>query len=235
MSDHMKRLAAPRSWAIPRKTHVWAVKQSPGAHSVEHSMPAAMVLRDMMKVCDTAREAGRIIGNREMFVDGKAVKNPKDPVGIMDIVKVPKLNLCCRMVLTGKGKLTLVNVKDDEAKWILCRVENKTKVAGGKIQLNMSGGRNLLISNNQYNTGDSVKVNLENDEIIGSYPLSENAVVLITDGRHAGKIETVDKYIIVSHSKDNIVTFKSNNETVKKNVFVIGAGKAEITLPEVSE
>ena len=49
MSDHMKRLAMPRTWAIPRKVHVWAAKQTPGAHSVEDSMPAGMVLRDMLK------------------------------------------------------------------------------------------------------------------------------------------------------------------------------------------
>ena len=60
MSDHMKRLAMPRTWAIPRKVHVWAAKQTPGAHSVEDSMPAGMVLRDMLKVCDTAREAKKM-------------------------------------------------------------------------------------------------------------------------------------------------------------------------------
>ncbi len=235
MSDHMKRLAAPRSWAIPRKTHVWAVKQAPGAHPVEHSLPAAMVLRDMMKICDTAREAGRVIGNREMIVNGKPVRNPKDPVGLMDTITVPKLNLAFRMLLTGKGKLTVVPISADEAKYILCRIKNKTIVPGGKVQLNLSGGRNLLLDSSQYATGDSIKLNLENNEIEASYPLAENAVVLITDGYHAGKIETVDKYVVVKHVKENIITFKSGTETVKKNVFVIGTGKPEITLPEASE
>ena len=100
MSDHMKRLAAPRKWPIQRKVSVWITKQSAGAHSVETSMSAVTVLRDLVGACDTAREAKKIIGNREMFVNGKAVKNPKAPVGFMDVITVPKMNLAFRMLLT---------------------------------------------------------------------------------------------------------------------------------------
>ncbi len=235
MSDHMKRLAMPRSWAIPRKTHVWATKQSPGAHPIEESMPAGMVLRDMLKVCDTAREAKKIVANRDMIVNGKKVKDVKMPIGIMDSIVIPKMNICCRMLLTGKGKLTTVPISEEESKWILCRVENKTRVAGGKLQLNLSNGRNVLLDANQYKTGDSVKLNLESNEIIGSYPLAENATVLIINGRHAGKVETVEAVSISSASSANIVSFKNKYETVKENVFVIGTGKSEITLPEASE
>ena len=163
MSDHMKRLAMPRTWAIPRKVHVWAAKQTPGAHSVEDSMPAGMVLRDMLKVCDTAREAKKIIANRDMIVNGRKVKDAKAPVGIMDSIAIPKMNLYYRMLLTGKGKLTVVAIPEEEAKWVLCRVENKTKIAGGKLQLNLSGGRNIILDANQYKTGDSVKLDLEKD------------------------------------------------------------------------
>ena len=73
MSDHMKRLAMPRTWAIPKKTHVWAAKQRPGAHSVDESVPAGMLLRDMLGVADTAKEAKRMIADRDLIVNGKKV------------------------------------------------------------------------------------------------------------------------------------------------------------------
>ena len=225
MSDHMKRLAMPKTWPIPKKVHLWATKQSAGAHSVDSSMPAAMILRDILKVCDTAKEAKKIIAARDLIVNGKAVKDAKAPVGLMDVVSLPKSGANYRVLLTSKGKLTLVPITADDARWILCRIENKTKVAGGKIQLNLSGGRNILVDENKYSTGDSVKLCLENNKIVADYPLAENAVVLVISGRHIGAIETVDKY--------TVVTFKDNTETVKKNVFVIGSGKSE--LPEVSE
>ena len=233
MSDHMKRLAMPKTWPIPKKVHLWATKQSAGAHSVENSMPATLVLRDMLKVCDTASEAKKIVAARDLIVNGKAVKDAKTPVGLMDVVSLPKSGANYRVLLTSKGKLTLVPITADDARWILCRIENKTKVAGGKIQLNLSGGRNVLIDENKYSTGDSVKLCLETNKIVADYPLAENAVVLVISGRHIGAVETVDKYTVVNRPTENTITFKDNSETVKKNVFVIGSGKSE--LPEVSE
>ena len=91
----------------------------------------------------------------------------------------------------------------------------------------------VLIDANKYSTGDTVKLNLEDNSIIADYPLAQDAVVLVISGRHIGAIETVEKYTVVNRPTENIVTFKSNTETVKANIFVIGTGKSE--LPEVSE
>lgn len=235
MSDHMKRLAMPRAWGIPKKTHVWATKQNAGGHSVEDSMPVTIVLRDMLKVCDTAREAHKIVANRDVFVNGKKVKDPKMPVGIMDVITIPKTGTYCRMLLNNKGKLTVVSIPEPNSHWIMCKVRGKTIVSGGKFQLNLSGGRNVLLNANAYHTGDSVKLNLDSNEIIGGYPLAEGAVALVTAGRHSGKILTVKEYIEVKNPKSNIVTFQSGEETVKDNVFVIGTGKPEIIIPGASE
>jgi small subunit ribosomal protein S4e len=235
MSDHMKRLAAPATWPLKRKMAVWATKTSPGAHSIESSMPAVMVLRDMIGVCDTAREAKRIIGNRELFVDGSAVKNPKAPIGIMDTISIPKMKLNYRMLLTDKGKLTLVAISEAEASWKLCRIEGKTKISGGKIQLNLSGGRNLVLDKNQYKTGDTVKIDLMDQTVLAAYTMGDGASALIINGALAGKVETIAKCVAVKGSGDNIVTFKSGIETVRRTVFIIGSSKPEIKLPEASK
>ena len=235
MSDHMKRLAAPRSWPLKRKVAVWAAKQSPGAHSVESSMPAVMVLRDLMGICDTAKEAKRIIGNRELKVDGKAVKNPKAPVGLMDTVSVPKMGLNFRMLLTDKGKLTLVPVSEEEVTWKLCRVEGKTKIAGGKIQVNLSGGRNIILDSNAYKTGDTLKIDVAEQKVLGTYTMTEGASALIISGSLAGKVETLADHVVVRGPNENVIKFQSGTETVKKNVFIIGSSKPEIKLPEASE
>lgn len=235
MSDHMKRLAAPRTWPLKRKANVFIAKQSAGAHSVEDSMAAVTVLRDMIGACDTAREAKRIIGNREFFVDGKAVKNPKAPVGFMDVVSVPKMNLTYRMLLTDKGKLTLVPIEADEAGWELCRIEDKTIVKGGKFQLNLSGGRNILIDKNDYKCGDTLKVAFDGQKVLDHYPLAENAVVFIKEGSHTGSVKTVKSLEVVKGPSANLVVFTDGTETVTRNCFVIGASAPVIKLPEASE
>ena len=235
MSDHMKRLAAPRTWPLKRKVSVWVTKQSAGAHSIEDSMSAVTVLRDMVGACDTAREAKRIIGNREMFVDGKAVKNPKAPVGFMDVISIPKMNLNYRMLITDKGKLTLVPIDADEAAWELCRIENKTVVKGGKIQLNLSGGRNIVMDKNDYKCGDSLKVSFDGQKILDSYALAAGSTVLIKDGAHNGSIKTVKEVEVVRGSAPNLVLFTDGTQTIMDKCFVFGNEKAVITLPEASE
>ena len=32
-SNHLKRLAMPRSWPLPRKTSIWVTRASAGAHA----------------------------------------------------------------------------------------------------------------------------------------------------------------------------------------------------------
>ena len=235
MSDHMKRLAAPRTWPLKRKVSIWVTKQSAGAHSIEDSMSAVTVLRDMVGACDTAREAKRIIGNREMFVDGKAVKNPKAPVGFMDVISIPKMNLNYRMLITDKGKLALVPIDADEAAWEICKIMDKTVVKGGKIQLNLSGGRNILLDKNDYKCGDSLKIAFEGQAIMDHYALAAGNTVLIKEGAHSGSIKTVKEVEVVRGSAPNLVIFTDGTQTVVDNCFVIGAEKSAVTLPEASE
>ncbi len=235
MSDHLKRLNAPRSWPIKRKVSIWTAKQRPGSHSVENSIPAVFLLRDMIKICDTAREAKRIVANRDLLVDGKPVRSVKAPVGLMDAVAIPKMDLYFRVVLSDKGKLAIVPVSKDEAAWKLCRIEGKTKVAGGKIQLNLSDGRNVILDKNEYKTGDVLKIAVPTQEILEAYTLGKDAFALITSGQHAGLTNTVSEYIVTKDASANIVKFADGTETVKKNVFVIGNGAPAIKLPEASE
>lgn len=235
MSDHMKRLAAPRTWPLKRKASVFVTKQSAGAHSLEESMAAVTVLRDMVGACDTAREAKRIIGNREMFVNGRAVKNPKAPIGFMDVVTVPKMNLAYRMLLTDKGKLTLVPIEGDEIGWELCRIEGKTIVKGGKTQLNLSGGRNLLLDKNDYKCGDTLKISFDGQAVLDHYPLAENSVVFIKEGSHTGTVKTVKALEVVKGPAANLVMFTDGTETVVRNCFVVGGSSPAIKLPEASE
>ena len=47
-SNHLKRLAMPRSWPLPRKTSIWVTRASAGAHALELCMPVRVVIRDVL-------------------------------------------------------------------------------------------------------------------------------------------------------------------------------------------
>ncbi len=234
MTKSMKRLTAPRSWPVKRKVSVFITKPNPGPHAIDGGMPLALVLRDMLQVCDTAREAKRILGQRDILVDGRVAKDPKLPVGVMDVVSIPRTGNHYRMVLNPKGKLELVRIDADDATWKLCRIENKTMVKGGRVQINLHDGRNLVIDEDDYRTGDVIKLALPEQSVMSRYPLKQGSIALIVSGSHTGETAIVDEYAITRRPSPNIVRFKDGRETVKKNVFVIGDKAPEIKLPEGS-
>src|SRR5439155_11256522 len=137
MSLHMKRLASPRAWKIVKKGSTWVPKPTPGKHAIDASVPVGVLLRDYLKICGTMTEAKRVLGNREIKVDGRVETSHKAPVGIMDVVTIGKLDQSFRVVLDHHGRVVLSEVKTADAGWKFCRIENKTTVSGGRTQLNL--------------------------------------------------------------------------------------------------
>ncbi len=232
MSNEMKRLTAPRSWPIKRKAHLWITKPSPGAHALEDSVPVTVVVRDLLKICNTAAEVKTILSNRDMLVDGKIVNDSRKGIGLMDVISFPKANSHYRMVVNVRGKLTLVAIPEEKSSWKLCRIDNKTIVPGGKTQLNLHDGRNILVEKDEYKTGDVLKIEVPTQKILGAYKMEQGSMALITSGSSVGRAEVIDEIIVRRLSSDNIVNFKNGSSTTRGNVFVIGNKVPEIELPE---
>ena len=234
MKKHLKRLPAPRSWTIARKTQFWTTKPSPGPHPIEASVPLGLILRDMLRVCDTAREARRILNGRKVHVDGRAVTDPKFPVGLMDVLSFQETKAHYRMLVNTRGRMALVPIEDGEATWKLCRIEDKTTVRGGKAQLNLHDGRNLLLPKDSYKTGTTLKVQLPAQKGLGHYELGPGVAALITGGKHVGEVAHVLEVFRTRNPRANTVTFKEGFSTDIDKVFVVGKEAPEVRTPEVS-
>ena len=228
MKKHIKRMAAPSSWAITRKTSHWVTKPRPGPHGTSESMPLLGVIRDMLALCDNSREARFIIGGRGVIVDGKIVTDYKYPVGLMDVVTLVKTKQNFRMLVDYKNKLQLVAIDDAEKDWKLARIDNKTSAKKGKVQLNLHDGRCIMLSKDQYKTGDVLKIELPSQKVMKAYKLEKGNLALLVGGSHPGTIQTIEDYLIRRGSASNLVTFKEGFSTVKENVFVIGEKAPEI-------
>ena len=235
MSKHMKRLNAPRVLRIHRKEKVWTIRTSPGPHAQNKSIPLGLIVRDYLKLTDTLKETKSVLSNREVTVDGKIVKNHKYACGLMDVISIPNLKKDYRILFDRRGKLTLVPVKTDEAKWKLCRIENKTIVKRKQVQLNLHDGRNKIVKKDEYKTGDVLKINFEDQKIDDVYKFEKGVISIIIGGNHIGEVANIDDMQITMSSKSNLIKMKGSTQftTLQKYVFPIGKNKPSIELPEV--
>ena len=236
MSKHLKRLNAPRTLRLHRKERKWTIKSAPGPHPIEKSIPLSMIIRDYLKLCDTQREAKKLVATGEILVDGTKRKNYKFPCGLMDVISITKLKKDYRILFDQKGKLTLVPIQSRDAEWKLCRIENKTIVKGNRTQLNLHDGGNKLIKKDDYGTGDVLKISFKDQKINEVYKFTKGNVSMIIGGNHIGQTANIDDVEIVPSSKPNLAKMKGKSEisTLQSYVFPIGKTKPVITLPEVS-
>lgn len=232
-SKHLKRLAAPKSWAVSRKGKVWLPKPTPGKHSVEDSIPLLVAMRDYLHICDTRNEARRILGQKDILVDGVPTRNEKMPIGLMDVVTIPKLKAYYRVLFDKRGKVRLMPIPKDQTVWKLVRVNNKTKVKGGKVQLNLHDGRNIIVDKDDYNTGDTLKLAIPEQKVLGKFEFEEGHMAYLTGGSHVGHLASISKIERTRNPKANIVHFKEEFTTHQDYVFVVGADVPEIDVPEV--
>jgi len=164
-------------------------------------LSVTLVLRDMLCVAETRREAQIELHQGKVLVDGQ-IRKDDFPVGLMDIISLPDAGKYYRVVPSHKG-LSLSPITKEETAYKLCRIEAKCTVSGG-VQLNLHDGSNLLIKvadpknpqEDTYQTFEVLKLNLATKEIAGCVQLKEDNFVCITGGKNVGvqgKIVQIEK------------------------------------------
>jgi len=233
---HLKRLNTPKRWIVEKKSTTFITRQSPGPHPRELSVPLTVLLRNHLGLVETNKEVKRIIHDKLVLVDNNLVKNPKLPVGLFDIISLPSHSLYYRIVLDYKGGIKPLKITQKESEIKLFSILKKTRIKGGKIQLNCTSGRNILLPKNDYSTGDTLIIDLKNKKIINHLKSREGALVLVMKGKHAGEAAIIKGFKnFLSVSKDRAILESEKGkvyETMKEYVFIIGENKNEIRIRE---
>jgi len=231
MSRHLKAYGAPKFYKISPKSRPWVVKPLPGPHKKEESIPLAIVLRDILKMCDTLKEAKRILNAGEVYVDGKVRKEYKFGVGLMDVISIKSLGKNYRVVLDSAG-LKLIEIPEKEANLKLCRINRKTMIKGKKIQLGTHDGRTIITSK-EYKTGDSVLIEIPSQKILEHLKMEKGNIGLITGGENIGKLARIKAVKTTRSREPNKVTCELEGreiDAVKDDVFVVGTTKPRIKI-----
>jgi small subunit ribosomal protein S4e len=230
--QHISRLAAPRTWPIRRKGIKWIAKPSPGVYNLSLSLPLIVVLRDLLKVVKTSKEAKFILHSKDVLVNSKPIRDVKFSVGIFDTISLPKLKQYYRLVFGKNKKLGLIEIPEKETNLIPIKISNKTTMKKNKSQLNLSNGWNIL-SKEKFQSGDSILFNISTKKIEKKFALESGNVVYIIGGKHAGMVAKLKEISKIGElKKEKIATLTpSKDETVSTNlehIFVVGGDKPAV-------
>lgn len=227
--DHLKRLAAPKSWQISRKRSKFITKPSAGPHNRKSSIPISTLLKEILSYANTTKEVKKIMNNDEIKIDGKVRRDFRFPIGIFDTISLKSIKENFRVILNTKGKLDLIKISEDESSLKPCKIIGK-KMIKGKLQLNLYDGKNLSEGGSSYQSGDTILLSLPEQKIIKHFKLKKKSIIFLTGGTHTGEVGNVEDVtedkIIYKNQKGSLI------ETSKKYAFVIGDDKPSITLNE---
>jgi small subunit ribosomal protein S4e len=246
-TGRLKRNPAPRFWPLHRKEFLWVVKPSSGPHSLENCLPLSLVLRDILGVAKTRKEAKMIISQGNVYVDGKVRRKDDFPVGLMDVISIPDLKKFFRIMPFNKG-LFLNPISKEETSFKLCRVENKAIVKNGNVQIALHDGSNILVKavnteNPQevvYETFDTLKLSLPDKQVVDHLKAKKGNLAIITGGKNIGKqgrIAEIEKteakkrrnaLVVIEDEKGN------RYQTILNFVFSIGAAQSLISSSEAT-
>jgi small subunit ribosomal protein S4e len=215
----LKRLTTPKFWRLKKKKSTWAVAVRPGAHKKFESIPIQILLRDVLKIVETGKEANLILQSKQVLVDGKIIKDHAFPVGLMDVLSIPQIKKNFRIVAAKDG-LIPIEIPETEAKLKLVKIRNKTILRKGKMQINLTGGRNILTEKKDYSTGDSILIELPENKILEHFKLDKGSVALIIKGPKSGKIVKIEKI-----KKGEITADLDGKETAVERDYLFVVGK----------
>ena len=229
-SKKLKRQMAPLFWGINRKNKRFAITVKPGSHSKNRSIPTALLLRDVLKVVTTLREAKSVIYNGKVNVDGIIRKSLHHSIGLMDVIELQGISDIYRLVPTHGHILQPIKIDSSEKSKKIVKVTSKTTTKGKKTQLGFHDGRTIIADNN-VNVGDSCLIQIPEQKILDVIKLEKDSLVIVTRGANTGQIghiNNINEATFTLPKRINLTVDKKKFEMPSDLVIAIGKEKPVI-------
>ena len=183
---------APLFWNISRKNKRFVITVRPGSHPKNYSIPTAVLLRDVLKIVNTLREAKSTIYGGKVLVDGIKRKSLHHSIGLMDVVELEGVPDIYRLVPQKGHILKPIKINKSEKTKKISKVSSKTSIKNAKIQIGFHDGR-TVISDIDVKVGDSCLIEIPKQKILEIIKLEQGCQVIVTRGINAGQVGTVEK------------------------------------------
>lgn len=223
-SKKLKRQMAPQFWGITRKGKRFVVTVKPGPHGKTLAIPAAVFLRDMLKIVNTLREAKTQIYSGKVKVDGIVRKSLHHAIGLMDVVELENVPEIYRLVPKDGKILQPVKIDAAEKSKKLVRVKSKTTIGKAKTQIGFHDGRSV-ISDADVRIGDTCVLEVPGQNIVDTIKMEPGCQALVTRGINAGQvgqIESIEKGTFILPRRVVLSLGKRSIEIPSDIVIIVG-------------
>lgn len=142
---------------------VYATRASTGPHKRKECIPLTVLLRNRLRYAISRQESIKIVKDKEglIKVDGKIRRDPRFPLGIMDVVTIEKTGEFFRILYDVKGRYQAHKIDANEASFKLCSVKRKAMGPNKVPYVVTHDGRTLRFPHPDIKKHDSVKVNTD--------------------------------------------------------------------------
>ncbi|MGM5485268.1 MAG: hypothetical protein ACQEP1_05350 [Nanobdellota archaeon] len=224
MKRHLKILNVPRTWSMEKKGTPYVLKPLL-SRSPENSVTLKYVFKNMLGIAMTKKEVSDILQNNYIFVNGVRKNDPKDILGLMDVLQIKSDDRNYRLILNEKGKFELVKISEKESALRPSKIIGKSILKGGKVQLNFMNGYNVMVDKDEYKVGDVLVLELPSKKIRDKISMEKGAYVYLVGGSHVGvtgKIVDFDNTsLILKKGKDELKTHRKYAYPIGKEKPVI--------------
>merc|ERR1712014_340404 len=213
---HLKTLAAPHHWMLPKTGGVFSFRPNAGPHKLRECLPLAIFIRNRLHYALTGNECKKIMQGRMIKVDGKVRTDMKYPAGFMDVISIEKTNENFRLIYDAKGRFI---VQKNNVPFLVTH-----------------DGRSIRYPNPDCKVGDSIELDLASNKITNWVKFDTGNLCQVIGGKNIGRIGTIQSRERHPGSFD-IVNVKDASghvfATRASNIFLLGKGnKALVSLPK---
>lgn len=195
----------PRTWKLKRKGIRFMIRPDAGKN-FELSLPLLPLLRDMLKVVSTAKEARYVVNEGKVMINQVKAKRTQQLLGIFDVLSFEDKNY--RLLINERNQLFLDEITAADAKILVTKVTGKKILKKGKSQLNLLNGYNVVVEKDAYKVGDSVELTLPKMTVKSKKELKKGSKALIFRGAHPGLTGVVEEV------KEGGITLKADKKTI---------------------
>jgi small subunit ribosomal protein S4e len=227
--DHLKRVAAPKSWMLGKMEGAFAIKPLSGPHRSSECIPLAYLLSRFLKYARNGKEIGIILRGKNVKINGRVVTNKRFPVGLFDVMSIEKTNEHFRLLYNIHKKFQLHRIDSAEAAYRLCKVVKKyTHRDVPYVATNC--GSIFRFVDPAIGIDDTVKVDLKTRRVLDYIKPGPEKIVFVYKGKCHGRIGAITS---VEQKKDGTVLDLVDAEgnafaSIMRNSAVIGTSMDDI-------